>query len=81
MHLSTQQLKLQVIIKRKIIERSIVDVLKPLLIAPFGLFRGSQFLMVEEAGVPGENHRPSIGKLTILIKYDRSRVSNSQPQC
>ena len=31
----------------------------------FRLFRGGQFL--EEVGVPGENHRPLIGKLTILV--------------
>ena len=45
----------------------IFGVLTPLLNTPFGLFRGGQFLLVEEAGVPGENHRPSIGKLTILV--------------
>ena len=48
----------------------IFDVLTPLLSTAFRLFRGGQFLLAEDAGVPGENHRPSIGKLTILVNKD-----------
>ena len=39
----------------------------PLLSTPFGLFPGGQFLVVDEAVVPRENHRPSIEKLIILV--------------
>ena len=45
----------------------IFGVLTPFLSTAFRLFRGGQFLLVEEAGVPGENHRPSIEKLTFLV--------------
>ena len=44
----------------------IFEVLTPLLSTEFRLFRGGQFLLVEEAGVPGENHPTFVGKLTIL---------------
>ena len=40
-----------------------VGVLTPLLRPAFSLFRVGQFLLMEEAGVPGENHRPSIGNV------------------
>lgn len=36
----------------------------------FVLFHGGQFLLAEEAheaGVPGENHQPSVGKQTIFV--------------
>ena len=39
----------------------------PLLSTAFRLFRGGEFLLVKETGVPGEFHRPSIGKLSILV--------------
>ena len=34
--------------------------------AIFQLYHGVQFLMGEEAGVPGENSRPAVGKLQTL---------------
>ena len=34
----------------------IIDVLMPLLSTTFRLFHGGQWLLVEEAGVLGENH-------------------------
>ena len=44
-----------------------------------------QFLLVEKAGVPEENHKPLIEKVTILVNKDWSQVhqhkqsTNSQP--
>ena len=36
-------------------------------LAIFQLFHGVQFLLGEEAGVPGEKPRPAVGKLAILV--------------
>lgn len=47
------------------------------LIATFSnymLSRISQFLLVEEDWMPGENNRPSVGKLSILVNTDWTRV-------
>ena len=46
--------------------------------AIFQLYHDFQFLLGEEAGVPGENPRPAVGKLAILVNYDWSRVN---PAC
>ena len=35
----------------------------------FQLYRGGQFLLVEETGVPGENHRSVTDKLYHIMTY------------
>lgn len=48
------------------------------------LFCGGQFfysILVEEAGVPRENHKNSVAKLTILLNYDWSRAHLSLARC
>jgi len=35
----------------------------------FQLYRGGRFLLVEETGVPGENHQPVTGKLYLIMLY------------
>jgi len=51
----------------------IFGVLTPLS-AIFQLYHGDQFLMVEEAGVPGENHRPWVSNSTGKLYHLRLRV-------
>ena len=48
---------------QEIIKRDVFNFLS----TTFRLFRGGQFLLAEEAGVPRENHRPLIRKLTFLV--------------
>ena len=53
----------------------------------FRLFRGGQFFISGRSRSAWRNHQPSIGKLTLPVNWDWSRVhphergSNSQPQC
>jgi hypothetical protein len=42
--------------------------------AIFQLYHGDQFLVVEEAGVPGENHRPWASNWQTLSHATVSRV-------
>jgi hypothetical protein len=42
--------------------------------AIFQLYHGDQFLVVEEAGVPGENHRPWASSWVTLLLATASRV-------